>query len=338
MSLFKTGGRKMPEFVGPLMAVLALAFILSVTTERFLSLPNIMNILRQTAINALIALGMLMVMLTGGIDLSVGSTAVLSGCVMGVLLKNGVTNEILLILAGLGTGILAGTLNALLYTRLELPHPFVSTMGTRMMYRGLALFITGAAPIAGFSTGILFLGYRNLFKVIPSGFVLVIILYTAINVMLTRTALGRKIYSVGGNREAARLSGINVKWVLNYTYIMSGLMSSIAGIVLLGRISSASPIASETADMDAIASCVVGGTSFLGGKGTVAGTLAGAMLIGVINNGLDLLGAQTDSKYIVIGSVIICAVFLDVVRNKTEEKGRRLAQARSMSERDNENP
>jgi ribose transport system permease protein len=113
---------------------------------------------------------------------------------------------------------------------------------------------------------------------------------------------------------------------------MSGFMSAMAGIVLLGRISSASPIAGETADMDAIASCVVGGTSFLGGKGTVAGTLAGAMLIGVINNGLDLLGAQTDAKYIVIGTVIIAAVFLDVVRNKTEEKSRRLAQAKAQGE------
>jgi ribose transport system permease protein len=332
MSVFVLKGNKRPEFFGPLFAVIILALILSLTTERFLSLVNIMNILRQTAINALIAVGMLMVMLTGGIDLSVGSTAVLSGCVMGVLLKHGVTSEILLIMAGLGTGVMAGMLNGLLYTKLALPHPFVSTMGTRMMYRGLALFITNAAPIAGFSSGILFLGYTNLFKIIPTGFALVLLFYFGIGILLNKTALGRKLYSVGGNREAARLSGINVKGVLNYAYIMSGFMSAMAGIVLLGRISSASPIAGETADMDAIASCVVGGTSFLGGKGTVAGTLAGAMLIGVINNGLDLLGAQTDAKYIVIGTVIIAAVFLDVVRNKTEEKSRRLAQAKAQSE------
>ncbi|MGI5849868.1 MAG: ABC transporter permease [Christensenellales bacterium] len=330
---FKTrSNKKMPAFVGPLMAVVVLAIILTLTTERFLSITNIMNILRQTSLNALIALGMLMVMLTGGIDLSVGSTAVLSGCVMGVMLKAGVASDIVLILAGLATGVLCGGLNAILFTQLELPHPFVSTMGTRMMFRGLALFITGAAPIAGFSSGILFLGYSNILSVIPACFLLVIIFYLIISLFLNKIALGRKIYSVGGNREAARLSGINVKRTLNFSYIMSGLMASVAGIVLLGRISSASPIASETADMDAIASCVVGGTSFLGGKGSVAGTLAGAMLIGVINNGLDLLGAQTDAKFLVVGLVIIGAVFLDVVRNKAEERSRRLAQAKAISE------
>lgn len=324
--------KKMPAFVGPLVAVFVLAAILSITTDRFFSLTNIMNILRQTSINSLIALGMLMVLLTGGIDLSVGSVAVLSGCVMGVLLKAGITNDIVLIIAGLATGILAGTLNAVLYTQLELPHPFVSTMGTRMIFRGIALFITHAAPIAGFGAGVLYLGYSNVLTIIPAGFILVIVFYLLINVLLNKTALGRKIYSVGGNREAARLSGINVKKTLNFAYIMSGFMASVAGVILIGRISSASPIASETADMDAIASCVVGGASFLGGKGTVAGTLAGAMLIGVINNGLDLLGAQTDAKYLVVGAVIIGAVFLDVVRTKAEEKTRRLAQAKALNE------
>lgn len=332
MEKVKESNKKMPAFVGPLMAVVLLAIILTIVSNRFLSLTNIMNILRQTSINALIALGMLMVMLTGGIDLSVGSVCVLTGCVMGVMMKSGVTNDFVLITAGLSTGLLAGTINALLYTQLELPHPFVSTMGSRMIFRGLALLITGAAPIAGFSPAILYMGYNNIAKVIPACFLLVIILFALNDVFLNKTALGRKIYSVGGNREAARLSGINVKRTLNFSYIMSGCMAAIAGIVLLGRISTAHPAAGETYDMDAIASCVVGGTSFLGGKGTVAGVLAGAMLIGVINNGLDLLGAQTDSKMLVIGGVIIGAVYLDVVRNKAEEKARRLAQAKAKGE------
>jgi len=333
MRLFKRDrSKKMPAFIGPLFAVLVLAMILAITNDRFLYIANIMNILRQTSINALIALGMLMVMLTGGIDISVGSISVLSGCVMGVLMKSGVSSDVVLILAGLMTGILCGTLNGMLFTQMELPHPFVSTMGTLMIFRGLALFITGAAPISGFGSGVLFLGYSNVFTVIPASFVLVIVFYIIMSVFLNRTALGRKIYTVGGNQEAARLSGISVKKTLNFTYIMSGFMASVAGIVLIGRISSASPIANETANMDAIASCVVGGTSFLGGKGTVAGVLVGAMLIGVINNGLDLLGAQTDVKFMVIGAVIIGAVFLDVVRNKAEEKSRRLAQAKAMGD------
>lgn len=330
--MLKTNTKKMPAFVGPLIAVVILSVILAVSTESFLNIVNIMNILRQTAINALIALGMLMVLLTGGIDLSVGSVGVLSGCVMGALLKAGVTNGFVLIVVGLLVGIAAGTINGFLFTQLELPHPFVSTMGTRMAYRGLALLITGAAPIAGFSNTVTYLGYENIFTIIPACFVLVIVFYIVMHIFLNKTALGRKIYSVGGNREAARLSGINVKRTLNFAYITSGFMSAVAGIVLIGRISSSSPIAFQTADMDAIASCVVGGASFLGGKGTVSGTLVGALLIGIINNGLDLLGAQTDIKYIAIGFVIIVAVLVDVLRNKAEEKRRREAQAKIIAE------
>jgi ribose transport system permease protein len=278
----------------------------------------------------------LMVLLTGGIDLSVGSVCALSGCVMGVLFKLGVDNVAVLIIAGLMVGVIAGTLNAVLYTQLELPHPFVSTMGTRMVFRGVTLIITASAPIALTGTdattmGITFIGAQNV-GIVPISFLLVILFCIGASIFLNRTALGRKIYSVGGNREAARLSGINVKKTLNFTYIMSGIMAAIAGIVLLGRISCAFPNASDTADMDAIAACVVGGASFLGGKGSVVGTLMGALLIAIINNGLDLLGAMTDSKYVVIGAVIIGAVFLDVVRTKAEERTRRLAQAKVLTE------
>jgi len=326
----KRSNRKMPTFVGPLLAVILLSAILSLITDRFLSLDNWMNILRQTSLNALIAVGMLMVLLTGGIDLSVGSVAALTGCVMGVMMQAGITNPVILFAAGLSTGVLAGLFNGFLFTQLELPHPFVSTMGTRMIYRGLALLITGAAPISGFSAAITFLGFRNIGTVFPISFVLVIIIFLIINVFLNRTALGRRIYSVGGNKEAARLSGVNVKRTLNFAYMMSGLMSAVAGIVLIGRISSAFPIAGETYDMDAIAACVIGGASFFGGKGTVVGTLIGAMLIAIIRNGLDLLGAQSDAQFVVIGAVIIAAVLVDVVRTKTEEKSRRLAQAKVM--------
>jgi len=323
---------KLPSFVGPLLAVLLLSLVLSIVTEQFLTINNLMNVLRQTSINALISIGMLMPLLTGGIDLSVGAVCALTGCVMGVLLKAGITNDAVLILAGLLTGLCCGTINALLYTKLQLPHPFVSTMGTKMMFRGLALLITGAAPISGFSPTILFLGFNNIAKVFPVSFLLVIIVYAIMGVFLNKTAFGRKIYYVGGNREAARLSGIDVNKTLNFCYILSGAMAGIAGIVLLGRISCAFPIAGETFDTDAIASCVVGGASFLGGKGTVSGTLAGALLISIIRNGLDLLGAQTDVQFIVVGAVIIAAVLLDVVRAKADEKARMLEQAKALED------
>lgn len=326
------GKKKMPAFVGPLMAVVFLSFILSVTTARFLSVDNLMNILKQTSVNALIASGMFMVMLTGGIDLSVGSVQILTGCVMGVIMKAGVQSDVVLLIAGLATGLVCGLINGLLYTELELPHPFVSTMGTRMVFRGLALIITAAAPISGFSKGIRYFGGQNILTIIPVCIVVVVIFYIIYHVFFSKTALGRKIYTVGGNKEAARLSGINIKRTLNFAYVMSGLMAAVAGIVMIGRISVAHPAASETADMDAIAACVVGGTSFLGGKGTIAGVLTGALLIGVINNGLDLMGAQTDVKYVAIGVVIVMSVCWDVFRTKAEEKSRRLAQAKALSE------
>ncbi|MGE4549621.1 MAG: ABC transporter permease [Intestinibacillus sp.] len=326
-------GKKMPAFVGPLLAVVLLSVILTIVSAQFLTLDNWMNILRQTAINAFVSCGMLMVLLTGGIDLSVGPVVALSSCTMGVMVQHGVKNPFVLILASLIVGFLCGGINGLLFTKLKLPHPFVSTMGTRMIYRGLALFITGAAPIAGFPAAVMFLGYQNIGPIkFPVCFVMVVVVFAIMGVFLNRTALGRKIYSVGGNKEAARLSGINVPATLNFTYIMSGIMSAIAGIVLVGRVGTALPLAGETYDMDAIAACVIGGASFSGGKGTISGTLMGALLIAVIRNGLNLLGAQTDMQYIVIGFVIVAAVFVDVVRGNAEARSRRLAMAKKVAE------
>ena len=328
----KVKSKKMPAFVGPLFAVLILSVVLVIVSEQFLTLDNWMNILRQTAINALVSCGMLMVLLTGGVDLSVGPIVALSSCAMGVMMQRGVTNSLLLILAALFVGILCGGFNGLLFTKLKLPHPFVSTMGARQIYRGLALLITGAAPIAGFPPGVTFLGYKNIGSAkFPVCFVAVVIIFALMGLFLNRTALGRNIYSVGGNKEAARLSGIHVPRTLNFVYIMSGLMSAIAGIVLVGRVGTALPLAGETYDMDAIAACVIGGASFSGGKGTISGTLIGALLIAVIRNGLNLLGAQTDVQFIVIGAVIIAAVFVDVVRGNAEARSRRLAMAKKLA-------
>lgn len=327
MNLFKN--KKMPSFVGPLLAVIALSIILTAVSRQFLSIDNWMNILRQTAINALVSCGMLMVLLTGGIDISVGASVALSSCTMGVLMQKGVTSSWVLILSALVVGVLCGGFNGLLFTKLKLPHPFVSTLGARQIFRGLALFITGAAPIAGFPKGVTFLGYQNLSAInFPLCFLAVLLIFAIMSVFLNRTALGRKIYSVGGNREAARLSGIDVSGTLNFVYIMSGVMCALAGIVLVGRVGTALPLAGETYDTDAIAACVIGGASFAGGKGTISGTLFGALLIAVIRNGLNLLGAQTDIQYIVIGTVIITAVFIDIVRGNAEARSRRLAMAK----------
>ena len=323
--------RKMPTWFGPLMALVLLSIVLSFVSSSFLTLDNWMNILRQASINSCVALGMLMILLTGGIDLSVGPMVALTSCTMGVLMTHGVTNPILLILSALAVGICCGGINGLLFTKLKLPHPFVSTMGSRMVYRGLALFITGSAPIAGFSKTITFAGSANI-GFFPVCFLLVIIIFVIVGIFLNRTPLGRKIYSVGGNKEAARLSGINVFATLNFVYIMSGVMCAIAGIIMVGRVGTSTPLAGETFDMDAIAACVIGGASFLGGKGTVQGTLIGAVLIAIIRNGLNLLGAQTDMQYIVIGCVIILAVLVDVIRSNAEITSRRKERAKGKLE------
>ncbi|MBQ9015035.1 MAG: ABC transporter permease [Firmicutes bacterium] len=327
--------KRMPTWFGPLMALVLLSIALSFVSSSFLTLDNWMNILRQASINSCVALGMLMVLLTGGIDLSVGPMVALTSCTMGVMMMNGITNPLILILAALAVGICCGGINGLLFTKLKLPHPFVSTMGSRMVYRGLALLITGSAPIAGFSKAITFAGSANI-GFFPVCFLLVIIIFVIAGIFLGQTPLGRKIYSVGGNKEAARLSGINVFGTLNFVYIMSGVMCAIAGIIMVGRVGTATPLAGETFDMDDIAACVIGGASFLGGKGTVQGTLIGAVLIAIIRNGLNLLGAQTDMQYIVIGCVIILAVLVDVIRGNAEITSRRKSRAKTQLEKKDE--
>ncbi|MGI6118814.1 MAG: ABC transporter permease [Bilifractor sp.] len=324
--------KRMPAFMGPLAAIILLMIVLTIATRQFLTVNNLMNVLRQTAINSMVSLGMLMVLITGGIDISVGPMVALSSCVAGVLLKSGVKNSFVMIVAALLVGLLCGTINGLIFTKMKLPFPFVSTMGSRQIYRGLALLITSAAPIGGFPNGVTAMGSSNIGK-FPVCFIVVVLIYSLVHLFLSKTVLGRNIYSVGGNKEAARLAGINVDNTLCFVYSMSGLMCAIAGLIMIGRVGTATPLAGETYDMDAIASCVIGGASLSGGKGTVVGTMIGSLLIAVIRNGLNLLGAQTDVQYMVIGAVIILAVFVDVVRGNADSKARLKERARIQLEK-----
>lgn len=313
--------------LGPLLSLLILCVILTIATDKFFNYSNFMNILKQASINSFIAAGMLVVLITAGIDLSVGSTCVLSACAMGVMVKAGITSTPLLIIVSLVVGLACGYLNGVLLTRLNLPHPFVSTLGTKNVILGLALLITASTPIGFQNQGVdslLVLGAKTV-NGFPISFIFVIIAFVIMHVFLSRSALGRQIYCVGGNPEAARLSGINTGRVLRIVYSLSGFLCGIAAIILVGRVSSANATAGTTYDTDAIAACIIGGASFMGGKGTMWGTMIGALLIAVIRNGLNLLGAQSDIQYIVIGLVIIFAVFIDVTREVMEAKARRLA-------------
>lgn len=320
--------------LGSLAALLVLCVALAIATPNFLTQSNIMNIFKQTSVNALISTGMLVCLITAGIDLSVGANAIFCTCIMGMLIQRGITNAFVMILAGILAGLLVGFINGTLLTRLHLPHPFVSTLGMKNVLWGMALLVVNSQIVSGFPKQVTWLGSANLPNGLPIlggfpiSFLLVLLVFGIMGIFLSKTALGRSIYCVGGNAEAARLSGIRSADVLTFCYTLSGLMSALAAIVLIGRGGIANGAnATQPYDTDAIAACIIGGASFSGGKGTMSGTLIGALLITVIRNGLQLLSVSTAVQNIVIGLVIILAVLIDVTREKMEAKARRMAAA-----------
>lgn len=310
--------------LGPVLILIIIFVVFCFASSRFLRFDNVMNIMKQTSINAFISLGMLVILITGGIDLSVGANCAFATCVMGLVFKGGIDNPVILIAVCVITGTLVGVINGLLLTKLHLPHPFISTLGMCNIVRGFALFLTNAATINNFPDGVTFIGSQTIAG-FPISFFLVIIFCIIFHIMLTKTGFGRQIYCVGGNFEAAKLSGIKSDKILTLCYTICGLMAGIAGVILVGRVGTAYPLSGDTYDTDAIAACIIGGASFLGGKGTVLGTLIGALFIAVLNNGLSILGASSYIQQIVLGFVIIGAVFFDVMRGMAEAKARRLA-------------
>lgn len=317
--------------LGVLIALLLLCVVISIITGgKFLRLNNLMNVLDQTAFNAFLSIGMLLCLITAGIDLSVGANATFCACMGGMMVLRGVDNTFVILLVIIITGTVIGLINGLLLTRLHLPHPFVSTLGMKNFLWGMALLVTGSSMVSGFPDGVMWLGSKTVIKPIGGGirvsFILVIIMYIIMHVLLTRTSLGRSIYCVGGNPEAARLSGIHSDNVLTFCYTVSGFCAAIGGIVTIGRTSICNGAdAVQPLDTDAIAACIIGGASFMGGKGTMLGTILGALIIGVLRNGFTLMAASSAIQNIVLGLVIIIAVFIDVTRERMEAKARRLA-------------
>ncbi|MCQ5130353.1 ABC transporter permease [Butyricicoccus faecihominis] len=317
--------------LGTLIALILLCIVLSIVTKgKFLNPSNLMNVLSQTSFNALLSIGMLLCLITAGIDLSVGANATFCACMAGMLVQRGSSNAVLMLVIAIASGTLIGWVNGMLLTRLHLPHPFVSTLGMKNFLWGLALLVTSSQMVSGFPAGVMWLGDARVFKSfgggVPVSFLLVIVLYIIMHVFLTRSALGRSIYCVGGNPEAARLSGIHSANVLTFCYTLSGLCAALAGIVSIGRSSITNGVnAVQPFDTDAIAACIIGGASFMGGKGTMLGTIIGALIIGVLRNGFTLLAASSAIQNMVLGLVIIIAVFIDVTRERMEAKARRLA-------------
>ncbi len=311
--------------LGTLIALLLLCVVLAIASPNFLNFQNFMSILKQTSFNALLSTGMLLCLITAGIDLSVGANATFCACMAGMLVKMGVDNSLLILVVALASGTLIGWINGMLLTRLHLPHPFVSTLGMKNFLWGMALLVTGSQMVSGFPSGVTWLGDFTVGG-FPVSFGLVIVLYIVMHIFLTRTALGRSIYCVGGNPEAARLSGIHSANVLTFCYTISGVCAALAGIVSIGRSGICNGAnAVQPFDTDAIAACIIGGASFMGGKGTMLGTMVGALIIAVLRNGFTLLSAPSSIQNIVLGLVIIIAVFIDVTRERMEARARRLA-------------
>ena len=304
---------------GPLLGLLILCGALGAASDRFLTVDNLLNVFRQSAVNALVSLGQLTVIITAGIDLSVGSILGLC-CVMVALLMHAGVPPIVSVAAALAIGAALGAINGILLTKLHLPHPFIPTLGMMNVARGLALVISGGFPISELPSGFRFWGAGSM-GFIPAPVILVILFCGAFYVFLSRTTIGRDIYAIGGNPVAARLSGVPVDARLILVYALSGFTAAAGAIVLAGRMNSGFPLAGVGAELDSIAAVVIGGASFLGGVGTVSGTLVGALIMGVLRNGLNLLNVSAAWQTVVIGAVIVAAVWVDVVRQRAAEKG-----------------
>lgn len=309
----RTAGEALRRF-GPLLALVIMCLALSLLSEHFLTVDNLLNVFRQSAVNALLALGQLVVIITAGIDLSVGSILGLSCVLAAMALKAGAPPAGGL-LAALGTGAVLGAINGVLFTKLKLPHPFIPTLGMMNVARGLALVITGGFPISELPGGFRYWGAGTVGG-IPVPVLVVVAFCLLFHVFLTRTTPGRDLYAIGGNRQAALLCGVPVDGRLILAYALSGLMAGAGAVVLAGRMNSGFPLAGAGAELDSIAAVIIGGASFFGGVGTVLGTLVGALIMGVLRNGLNLLNVSAYWQTVVIGAVIVAAVWVDVVRQR----------------------
>ncbi|RCW52248.1 ribose ABC transporter membrane protein [Halanaerobium sp. ST460_2HS_T2] len=298
LNKFKTG-----------IGLLVLVIVLSFMSPYFLTIPNLLNVVRQVSIIAVISFGMTMVILTGGIDLSVGSMLAFSGAVAAGMMVNSGLNVFLAILIGLAAGTALGLFNGIAVAKAKLP-AFIVTLAMMTVARGFTLIYTNGRPISGFDETFRFFGAGYLGR-IPIPVVIMFILLIVIYILLKKTPFGRYIYAIGGNETATKLSGINTDKIKIAVYALNGFLAAVSGIILTSRLNSAQPMAGEGYELDAIAAVVLGGTSLSGGSGGVIGTIIGALIIAVLNNGLNLLNVSSFYQLVAKGAVILLAVFLD---------------------------
>ena len=295
-----------------LVGLLVLITIVTILSPSFLSTKNIFNILRQTSVNGIIATGMTFVILTGGIDLSVGSILAISGAVCASLLASG-QNIIIAVLAALIIGAMVGFLNGFIITKGKL-QPFIATLATMTILRGLTLVYTDGKPITLGSGDLAIkfgqIGGGKIFG-IPTPALIMILVFAICAFVLKNTQMGRYTYALGSNEEATKLSGLNTDKIKIAVYTISGILASVAGIIIPSRLFSAQPTAGDGYELDAIAAVVLGGTSLTGGRGKITGTIIGALIIGVLSNALNILDVSSYYQMMVKGAVILVAVLLD---------------------------
>jgi ribose/xylose/arabinose/galactoside ABC-type transport system permease subunit len=304
---------------GILFLVLVMLLIGTITQpDVFLTWRNLSNLPGQNAANAVLAIGMFVVILTAGIDLSVGSVLALAMMTTAVLARDGFP-PLLLVPLPILIGMTVGLINGLGLTKLHLPHPFIVTLGTLNIARGVGNLVSGGVPVSGLPEIVRFWGAGSIpigDVQIPVSLVIVALLYFGFFVFLQYTRTGRHIYAIGGNPQAARVSGINVDRTLILAYVLCGAMAGLAGLLVAGRTNSGFPNAGIGAELDAISAVIIGGASFFGGRGSVLGVLAGVLVIGLLRNILNLNNVQVFWQQVLIGVVIILAVSLDVIRRR----------------------
>ena len=312
--------RRVKELVGssgPALGMVLLVVVLAFLSPVFLTVRNLFNVFQQISVLAILALGSTAVIITGGIDLSVGSIVGLSGMVAGWTFVEAGLPMAVAILAALAVAGLVGLLNGVMITAGRLP-PFIATLATLSIARGLALIVSDGRPISGFPDWFRTIATYDLFGVVPLSVLLVVVLFLLGGAYLRYRPSGRALYAIGGNEEVARLSGLKVAREKLKVYTAAGVLSGLGGLVLAARLNSAQPTGGQGAELDVIAAVVIGGASLSGGAGTMSGTLMGALIIGVLRNGLNLLDVSSFWQQVVIGAVIALAVMTDTLRKRSQ--------------------
>ena len=314
----------------PLIFLVALMIIFAVLEPRFMSSINLFNVMRQVSITGLLAIGMTFVILTAGIDLSIGSLLAFAGLVAAAVAKGGMQDRFtvgegvvgwgweLAALAAIAVGVCGGLLQGLAITRLKVP-PFVVTLGGMSVFRGAALLFAAGGPISGFQPDFTWWGQGKIGPV-PVPVIIFLVAALLAHIALRYMRYGRQVYAVGGNPEAARLSGLNVNWVICSVYVIMGFFAGLGAFVLSARLNSAEAVAGTGYELTVIASVVIGGTSLFGGVGTIFGTVIGSILIGVLLNGLVLMNVSSYIQQIIIGVIIVLAVAFDTFAKSRRRK------------------